>query len=206
MHPLRPALASETDSLVELLCRAFADDPIVNWIVRRDAQREAGLRAFFRMWVALRAPMPGQVVTSEGCRGVMLWMPSEDVQPTLSQQFGVAAEFLRYAGLTRVPALLRFFSAAERAHPHHPHVYVQFIATDDSTRGTGLAFAFLQHAIDIADAHARPLYAETSNPMNLPIWARAGLVESGTLQLGSGAPRVWQLTRPCSGDSSVADS
>ena len=105
-----------------------------------------------------------------------------------------------------MPALLRFFSAAERAHPHHPHVYVQFIATDDSTRGSGLAYAFLQHAIDVADAQARPLYAETSNPRNLPIWARAGLVESGALQLAADAPRVWQLTRPSASERTQSTS
>lgn len=207
MHPLRPARPGEREALLALLCRAFAADPIVNWIVRRGAQHEQGLRAFFRMWLALRAPTPAQVVTTaEKCRGVMLWMPSEEVQPTFSQQLGVAREFLRYAGLTRVPSLLRFFSAAEGAHPHYPHIYVQFIATDESTRGTGLAYAFLQHAIDVADAQGRPLYAETSNPQNLPIWARAGLVESGTLELGAGVPCVWQLTRPYRVDSASNSS
>jgi hypothetical protein len=137
-------------------------------------------------------------MTSDGCRGAMLWMPSERVHAGLIERIRVIPEFVHCVGIFRVPRMLRFFSKVEHAHPPEPHIYVQFIGIDPASRGSGLAYAYLQHAIQIADACSRPIYAETSNSDNLPIWAKAGLIDSGVLDFGDGAPKIWQLRRSVS--------
>jgi len=198
MHPLRPAKRADREAVVDVLARAFERDPIVNYIVRSDAQRASGMRAFFGMWFDLRGVSRGEVMTSEAYRGAMLWMPSERVHAGLLDRARITPDFVSCVGISRVAKMLRFFSKVEDAHPKEPHVYVQFIGTDPASRGSGLAYAYLQHAIQFADANSRPIYAETSNPDNLPIWAKAGLVENGVLEFGDGAPSVWQMKRPVS--------
>lgn len=198
MHPLHPAKRADREAVVDLLSRAFDRDPIVNYIVRSDAQRASGLRAFFGMWFDLRDVSSGEVMTSEAYRGAMLWMPSERVHASLFDRARITSDFVRCVGVSRVAKMLRFFSKVEDSHPKEPHVYVQFIGTDSASRGSGLAYAYLQHAIQFADECSRPIYAETSNPNNLPIWAKAGLVEDGVLEFGEGAPSIWQMKRPVS--------
>jgi GNAT superfamily N-acetyltransferase len=138
-------------------------------------------------------------MTSEACRGAMLWMPSERVHARLFDRARITPDFVRCVGVSRVAKIFRFFSKVEGSYPKEPHVYVQFIGTDPGSRGSGLAYAYLQHAIQFADVNSRPIYAETSNPDNLPIWAKAGLVEDGILEFGDGAPTVWQMKRPVFG-------
>jgi ribosomal protein S18 acetylase RimI-like enzyme len=198
MHPLHPAKPADREVVVELLCRAFDHDPIVNFIVRRDARRASGLRAFFEMWFSLRDLSRNEVMTSDGFRGAMLWMPSEHVHASFVDRMRVTPEFIRCVGASRIAKILRFFTKVENAHPRESHVYVQFIGIDRAARGSGLAYAYLRHAIEIADGLSRPIYAETSNPENLPIWAKAGLAANGVIELGDGAPTVWQLRRPVS--------
>lgn len=198
MHPLHPATRVDREAVVDLLSRAFERDPIVNYIVRSDARRASGLRALFRMWFDLRDVSRGEVMISEGHRGAMLWMPSERVRASLLDRSRVTPDFVRCVGVSRVSAMLQFFSKLEHCHPKEPHVYVQFIGTDPAARGSGLAYAYLQHAIEFADACSRPIYAETSNPGNLPVWAKAGLVEDGVLEFGRGVPTIWQMKRPVS--------
>jgi len=203
MHPLCPAKPAYKEAVVDVLSRAFHQDPVVNFIVRSDEQRASGLRAFFGMSFALRDLSHGEVMTSDGYRGAMLWMPSEGVHAGLVDRIRVTPEFVRCVGVFRVAKMLRFFTKVEHAHPREPHVYVQFIGIDPASRGSGLAYAYLQHAIQIADACSRPIYAETSNSDNLPIWAKAGLIESGVLDFGDGAPKIWQLRRPVSGARAI---
>jgi GNAT superfamily N-acetyltransferase len=193
---IRPAQSSDKEAVVDLLSDAFAADPIVNWIVRADRKRSLGLRAFFRMWFELRSLRDGEVMTTDDHRGAMIWMPSNRVKVPLPDQIRQLPNFLRYSGWQRSLTLLRFFSAAEHAHPPEPHVYVQFIGLSRAARGSGLAFAFLQHAVTAADIRQVPLYAETSNPENLRTWARAGLHAAGEVDFGIRTPAVWKLLRP----------
>jgi hypothetical protein len=196
---IHPAERADREAIIDLLCRTFDRDPMVNYIVRNDDKRASGLRAFFGMWFDLRDLSQGEVMTTEGHRGASMWTRSERLAVGVIDRIRLTPPFIRCVGLARMPRLIRFFYAMEDAHPREPHIYAQFVGIDEAARGSGLASAFLQHVVQIADACSRPIYAETSNPDNLPIWAKGGLHECGTIDLGSGVPRVWQLWRPAAG-------
>jgi hypothetical protein len=196
---IHPAVRGDREPIIDLLCRAFDSDPMVNYIVRSDDKRASGLREFFGMWFDLRDLSQGEVMTTDGHRGASMWTRSERLAVGVRDRIRLTPPFIRCVGLSRMPRLIRFFYAMEDAHPREPHIYAQFVGIDQTARGSGLATAFLQHVVQIADASSRPIYAETSNPDNLPIWAKGGLRECGTIDLGEGVPRVWQLWRPAAG-------
>ncbi len=48
---MRKATTSDADDLVQVLARAFDDDPVINWFVRQDTGRHDAFRRFFDLAV-----------------------------------------------------------------------------------------------------------------------------------------------------------
>jgi predicted N-acetyltransferase YhbS len=69
----------------------------------------------------------------------------------------------------------------EKAHPEEPHWYLAVVGADPSRQGSGAGRAVIQAVLDDCDAQGLPAYLESSNPANVPYYARLGFQATGDL-------------------------
>src|SRR5580700_2245026 len=74
-HVVRPVVGADVETLVEVLARAFDDDPVPQWLFRGDRRRRHGLRKFFAIQLRHTYLERGVVVTTGDLAGVAMWSP-----------------------------------------------------------------------------------------------------------------------------------
>lgn len=77
-----------------------------------------------------------------------------------------------------------------------PSLVVATLGVRPSHRGLGLAGALVARAVATADALGVPATLETSSPLNVRLYERAGFVVTGQAQVPDGGPHVWAMRRP----------
>jgi ribosomal protein S18 acetylase RimI-like enzyme len=82
-------------------------------------------------------------------------------------------------------------------HPHEPHWYLPFIATDPIWRGQGLGALLMKHVLRRCDEEGIAAYLESSNPRNISLYERHGFEIIGNIQSGS-SPVLTPMLRPAS--------
>ena len=80
-HVVRRVVPSDVATLVEVLARAFDDDPVPQWLFRGDRRRRRGLRKFFAIQLRHTYLERGEVFTTEDLAGVAMWSPPGRARP-----------------------------------------------------------------------------------------------------------------------------
>ena len=97
-------------------------------------------------------------------------------------------------------AFLKGGELFEASHPRErPHYYLSLLGTHDDHRGKGLGMALLRDSLALIDAQGMPAYLESTNPGNLPRYARLGFAKAGEFILPSGGPKVDTMWREPAG-------
>jgi len=196
MGDTTPHLATRADlpAVGASLARAFATDPVWQWLVpdRRRFQRRATqlMRAITQMHLAT-----GSVWTTPGAGATGVWAPPKKFRTPASQFVRVAHRFVPAAGIA---GMRRFATVAtlDDLHPGEPHWYLALLGTDPAHQGRGLASAVMQPAMAAADAAGVGCYLESSKESNISFYRRHGFEVTGTHDLDHGAgPRVWLMWR-----------
>lgn len=194
----RRATAADRERVVDCLTAAFATDPVMSWIGRKDARREQGRRAMFSFLVDTLG-MPGnEVWTADDHSAVALWIPPEraDLKLPWWQElalFPAIVSFTSFSGLSRVNA---FRKAADRHHPKgKPHFYLMTIGVDPRFQGQGLGSALLDANLASIDAKGLPSYLESSNEKNVPLYKRHGYQVINEFRPAPDAPQLWGMWR-----------
>ncbi|MGI8559796.1 MAG: GNAT family N-acetyltransferase [Solirubrobacteraceae bacterium] len=189
------ALASR-ERLVEILTRAFVDDPA--WVAlghpsRR--RRERIMRLTFsgevrraRRWGShSRASLAGD----GRAVGVAIAYPSAVWRkPHYSAVYELAALLGGPGAFMRG---LQFNTAAERLHPSTPHVYLALLAVDPADQGVGIGSAILGEVIEASAG--LPVYLETARADNVAFYEARGFQVQGEAALARDG-RLWGLSRP----------
>lgn len=185
--------ADDVDPLAGTLTRAFADDPVTQWVYARAASRPMWSERFFA-WQLRR--LRGQEVswtTEDGRGGAALWaLPGrwrEDTRETLS-----LLRLTLPGVLPRLPRILRGLGQVEARHPAEPHLYLAVIGVDPARQGEGIGSALIRPGLDLCDRDHLPAYLETGKEANLAFYGRHGFAVLDELQLPKGPP-VWFLWR-----------
>ena len=174
-------VATEDDrpAMMATLLAAFTGDPFTRWLYPGAAQ-------YFRSFPEMLGPFGGgafehgTAYRTADDTAVALWLPpgvSPDGEAlgAVVQQ-GVSGE--RLAGMFGV------FEQIGAAHPKEPHWYLPTIGVDPYAQGRGLGSALLAHALAIIDERHEPAYLESSNPINVPLYARFGFVPVCEIEAG----------------------
>lgn len=192
---IRKATQSDTDRLAVTLARAFDDDPVIDWLARKDNKRAHGIESLFRACIADLCLRHENVFTTEDVSGGALWFPPDTSEISFIRQLSLANKMIPFSGWT---GLLRLALSQDRAHKKHPrgkYYYLQFIGVDPSHRGTGTGAALLKPVLDICDAEKCGAYLESSKETNIGFYRRFGFEVTGRIVLGKSAPPVWSMWR-----------
>ena len=95
----------------------------------------------------------------------------------------------------RTPVVIKLLTAMEKAHPTGPHYYLEFLGTRRDEQGRGVGTATMQPMLERCDTEGVPAYLESSNPRNVPFYARHGFRETGVVEAPGGGPTLITMWR-----------
>jgi ribosomal protein S18 acetylase RimI-like enzyme len=193
---IRRAVDADVPALVDLLVRAFDDDPVMNWLVRQDEGRAAGFHRFFEIAIRDVTLPHGQVFTTIDRSGVAAWAPPDRWRAGFLDQLRHLPDYVRVVGPRRFMRVMTAVSRLEARHPTAPHLYLFDLGVDPASRGRGIGSALLREMLDRCDHDGVPAYLENSKERNLPLYERHGFRTTESLLLEPAGPRVWLMWRP----------
>jgi len=190
----RAATAADADAAAATLGRAFLDDPLISFLLKNEATREANMPRLFKLLFKLGLPHGACDVTS-GYEAVALWRPPNEWEIPWWQYIVNGAEFLGIFGFGGARHVTWVMDIIEKRHPHQPHWYLQAIGTDPAKQGKGFGGVVMRRQLAIADAAGMPAYLESSKDINIPIYKSFGFEVTGEIKLPNG-PTLWPMWRP----------
>jgi ribosomal protein S18 acetylase RimI-like enzyme len=190
---IRRALIEDRDIVVDALTRAFDQDPVANYLLRKDARRERAFRTFFDVaFRRLTLPL-GETWIASGGEGAALWTPPNGwstlrAWPNL---FGLC----RAVGFARVPHVVKVTNLVQREHPREPHWYLFVIGVVPEAVGRGVGSELLRAVLSRCDEQKEPAYLEASTMGGVRLYERHGFRVLKEVQLGSDGPPIWPMWR-----------
>lgn len=199
MREIRTRAATRADigDLSQTLARAFADDPVMKWMMPDAQARRRRLPRLFAALTKYQHLDRGGVEIASSADGIgaaALWDPPGKWQQTRGDELRTGPIMLWTLGT----AVLRGQAAAElmkKHHPEEPHWYLAVIGSDPTVRGGGFGQALMRSRLDRVDAEHAPAYLESSNPVNVPYYERFGFEVTGEMVLPNGGPSLIPMWR-----------
>ena len=195
-HVVRRVREGDVARLVEVLVRAFDDDPVAHYFFRGERRHRRGLRRFFDLQLRREYLAAGEAWTTDDLAGAALWSPPERPRPglrdlvrllpLLGDLVGVGRDALRVA---------RLLAEVERARPAELHWYLGVLGTDPARQRTGVGAALLGQVLARVDAEGLPAYLETSKEENLAFYGRHGFAVTGRIEAPGEGPTLWLMWR-----------
>ena len=194
---VRPFGRDDLAATVEMMARAFADDPVMSWIFPAEQMRGRRLPAFFRI------SMRGSSLRTEGTEimvadglvlGGAIWVPPDVWLPSAWQQVRALPGYA-WALRSRFAVASRVYAEIMRCHPSLPHRYLSGIGTDPPAQGTGVGSALMRSRLARCDAEGLPAYLESSKESNVPFYERHGFKVTREVAISGGGPRLWLMWR-----------
>ncbi|MFE9480561.1 GNAT family N-acetyltransferase [Streptomyces spororaveus] len=197
-YGIRPARPAESGAVAALLARAFADDPVMAWMIPA-AGRERGIARYFRLAQRQQRPRAGAVrvaATAEGrLLAAALWSGPGRWKPSAVQELAALPGYAGIFGLRGMPRAGEVQEAMHEAHPRMPHWYLPSVGTDRGLQGRGVGSALLVQQLADCDRLGQPAYLESSNVTNIPFYEKLGFRVTGEIRLPGGGPTLWPMWR-----------
>lgn len=195
---VRPALISDIPELGRVLGIAFADDPIISWLIPDDASRPRRAAIMFGTLTRRNFLDHGGVEVAEDSTGAMIgaavWGPPGHWNTSTSTVLRSMPNLAR-AFRFRLLAAGQLSERIAAAHPREPHWYLAYIGTLPAARGRGAGHALMTSRLDRCDAEGAPAYLESSKSDNVPYYERFGFEKTGDLDATGGGPLLWPMWR-----------
>jgi len=174
---------------VDILVRAFHDDPVMNWMSADPEFR----RTFFNITLPVFLP-DGLTYIEERGRGAAAWLaPDRKLKWPVT-----AANLWRMFKVCGVRGFLRFGLsglATAKFHPGEPHYYLFLIGTLPEYKGQGVGSTLMAHVLRKCDQENMPAYLENSKRENLAFYRGHGFEVVDKIRFARGAPPVWLMWR-----------
>ena len=193
--PLHRLTNDEVPRAAEMLARTFAQDPLVNWVVRSDARHEHGMRRFFMVSLRLLSMPYDEVWATDDLAGVAMWTPPGTFSLGPREQVRFLWQAVQAWGVGRIPTRILAFNEIERHHPREPHYYLFFIGIDSARAGAGIGTAMMNDMLDRCDEEHMPSYLEATRPELRPFYRRFGYAELPPIPLPYGGPTMYPMWR-----------
>ena len=191
---LRKAAPADRPALVEVLARAFDDDPFLDWFCRKDARRGEAIARFMRVGLQIITGVHDETYTTDELAGAAAWVPPGRWRLGLLRRLRLVPDMVRAASLPRAPAAFAAIGKIGTHHPAPPHWYLFLLGVDPARQGQGVGGQLLRPVLDRCDRERTGAYLETAAPRNLAFYQRHGFRVADELHVG-GAPPLWLMWR-----------
>lgn len=188
----RPATADDASQVVDILSEAFADDPVMCWMLG-SGRPVRDLFSVLTKHAYLQSGF-GDVIDD---RGAALWLPASiDLQLSIWRRIELASRVLSGGGANAVRRMLATGDVLAKNHPDKPHYYLFAVGVRRSSQGSGFGGALVRAGLARADRDGAAAYLENSKERNTPLYERLGFKPAGLLPLPQGAPPLLAMLRP----------
>jgi GNAT superfamily N-acetyltransferase len=195
MIAIRPATVADRATVASALASAFSDDPLFGWIAGPKAPLEARMRVFFDTFLKINLSKPDHLVfVADDGTGAAIWQPVDKWKVPTSELLRAFPAMIR-AFRGRTPAMVSALTAIEKVHPKEPHYYLEVLGTRKDRQSRGIGSSVINAVIERSDEEGVPAYLESSNPRNIPFYARHGFEVREEVSCGKGAPVVTAMWR-----------
>ena len=192
---VRRATLADRPTLAAALASAFSEDPLFRWMLGPQAPLESRMKIFFDGILGMTLRKDDHLVfVSEDGRGAAVWQPMDKWKMPSSEMIRALPAMLR-AFRTRVPVAIGAINAIERVHPKEPHYYLEILGTRVDAQGKGVGSTVMGEMLARCDEEGVPAYLESSNPRNIPFYARHGFEVRQEISVGKGAPVATAMWR-----------
>jgi ribosomal protein S18 acetylase RimI-like enzyme len=192
---VRKPRPSEIGLVVDVLARAFDDDPLANWAVAQDSKRAERMRRFFDAPVRGMALRHNEIYTTPDVEGAAIWCPPGKFKLGPLDQMRQLPGMLRCTTLRRFPAVMRGFSRVEQKHPKQPHWYLLALGVEPELQGQSIGTQLMAPILERCDAEHAGAYLESSKERNVPLYERNGFRVTDEFEVADGGPRIWLMWR-----------
>jgi ribosomal protein S18 acetylase RimI-like enzyme len=192
---LRKVTAKDVPAVVEVLARAFDDDPWVTWLARKGPRRGAAIRELFRISLAKLALQHDESWTTPDVQGAALWIPPGKWQVRAWDQIRMLPAAVRISGARRLLEIGRSTAGIAKAHPAEAHYYLLQLGVDPPAQGKGLGRRLMAPVLERCERERVAAYLETARESNLRFYRRDGF-EIASEHPIPGGPVVWGMWRP----------
>ncbi len=193
----RRATEQDRAAIASLLADAFADDPVVTWLVRSDAGRDRARGLMFDSLLG-HFGLPGGETWMAADDAAALWLPPSRVELRLAwwENLLLLPRILRVTGLLGVSRMDAYRRVTGMHHPkQRAHWYLMMIGVAPERRGRGIGSALLEWTLADTDARGMPSYLEATSPKNVPLYLRHGFEVTSEFRVSPGAPPLWGMWR-----------
>lgn len=193
----RRATIADLAPVSRTLARAFATDPVVDWFVRDDGQRDRAMKTWFDFAVTKLGLPGGETWMSEDASTVALWIPppQDAMQLSFVDEITAIPTFLSVVSFARLGRMQRLRAAFDAHHPKAPHWYLFFLAVDPGCQGQGLGSAILKATLEKVDAQKQAAYLEASSEKNVTLYLRHGFEVTTAFKPEPAGPTLWPMWR-----------
>ena len=184
---------------VDILVKAFADDPMFQYIFKTPAEYKKIAQRLFSAWVRWSMKY-GVACITEDENGVMLLRKIGTTDMTLDEMIETGF-VLSPSELGPDAFQLFYMEIAKDLEEKHtaimgntPHWYLWMLGADQEKKGSGSLL--LQHGIHIADNDDLPFYLETSIQSNVTFYSKRGFELKDELNYEKGSFPFYFMMKP----------
>ena len=198
-HRVELATDADTGRIVEMLVRAFEDDPVAGFMFANEKRRPKSLRTFFSIQIRADYLKTGEVWTTDDRRGAALWGPPNKPLPNVRDLLRLLPLLPALFPPRHMQKALRALFVVESFRPKYPHWYLATLGTDPPAQGHGIGSVLMSSMIERIDREGTPAYLESSKERNVPFYSRFGFKVTKELRAVDGAPPIWLMLRDAQG-------
>ncbi len=188
MGDTKHVLRSRVDLAAGAMARAFAEDPVMQWLFQGSEDPNHLLTQFMTL-TGNRSVTIGHAYEPSGgqeCAGAAFWVPPDSSMFTEEMGIEVFTMIAGAVGQARAEHVLGAIREATDFHPEEPHFYLATVGVDPAHRGLGLGAKLLQRVLRTCDDEQIVAYLESSNPRNISLYERAGFTTITEVRLPDG--------------------
>jgi GNAT superfamily N-acetyltransferase len=185
----------DRERLAEAFADAFIEDPVFGWLLEGKPHRDRRLMRFFGILLREELRLSDhEVYVSEDGSGGAIWKGIDRWKTPMSSILRQAPSMtLAFGPVNARP--WKVLGVMEKVHPREPHYYLETLGTKQAVQGKGVGSAVMSLMLDRCDREGVPAYLESSNPRNIPLYARHGFEVRDPVPLPPGAPVLTPMWR-----------
>ena len=192
-NKIRKASQKDICRLSSSLARAFDDDPVINWLVRKDKKRTHGMEVLFQSCISDLCLRHEHVLTTEDYTGGALWYPPKTSNAGFTKKLSILPKMISVVGWT---GLLRLaMTALDKDSPGENFYYLQFIGVVPENQGNGTGKALMKPILDICDREKCGAFLKCSKETNIPFYKNFGFTVTKKIFFAKNSPPLWLMWR-----------
>ncbi|HSJ90862.1 MAG TPA: GNAT family N-acetyltransferase [Ilumatobacter sp.] len=192
MTIIRRATEADIGTVARTYGRAFADDPVMRWLIPDDDEYEAIQVPFFGA-LARRWLFHGTLWCTDDGVAVAGWNPPGRPGAVVVDPTPV------HHPDWRIERFIALRTVIDANTPPETHWHLNMIATHPDWQRRGLAGALMSTVFEVADEAGLPCYLETETPENVAYYRHHGFevrTEWDAATADSQGPHMWGMLRP----------